>query len=198
MLVPRFHVITPVVTTRMLRALVEAGVDAVQVRDKRADDRALLAFTVAAIEAVRPLGARVLVNDRVDLALAAGADGVHLGADDLPVATARRLAPGLIIGATCRNREGAEVAAAEGADYVGVGPVYATTTKTGLPDPLGPDGLAAVGGVLPMIAIAGIDASRVAAVMAAGAHGIAVVGAVTNASDPPLAAKEIALALRAA
>jgi len=197
-LVPRFHVITPVVTISLLRALVDVGVDAIQVRDKAADDRTLLAFATAAAAAVRPMGCRLLVNDRVDLALAAGADGVHLGASDLPVALARRCAPGLLIGATCRNRDDALRAAADGADYVGVGPVYPTTTKKGLPAPLGLDGLAAVAGVLPMIAVAGIDAGRVPAVLAAGAHGVAVVGAVTNAADPPGAAEEIARALRAA
>ena len=198
MLIPRFHLITPIVSATFLREVLEAGVDAIQVRDKSADDRSLWRFTRDAVEVARPFGARVLVNDRVDLALAADADGVHLGLTDLPVSEARRLAPELLIGATCRSRQDAVAAAAAGADYAGVGPVFATTTKAGLPDLIGPDGLAAVAGVLPMVAIAGIDATRVGTVLAAGAHGVAVVGAVARAPDPGTAAKEIATALRVA
>jgi thiamine-phosphate pyrophosphorylase len=193
-LVPRFHVITPVVPVVSLRALVAEGVDAIQVRDKSADDRTLLEFA----RAVRSLGICVIVNDRVDIALGAGADGVHLGAADLPVAAARRLAPGLMIGATCRSRDDAVAARDAGASYVGVGPVFESTTKTDLPSPLGLSGLAAVAGVLPMIAIAGITATRVPAVLAAGAHGVAVVAAVSAAPDPPAAAREFASALRVA
>jgi len=197
-LVPRFQLITPVVPTSLLRALVAAGVDAIQVRDKSADDRTIVGFAIAAIEAVRPLGALVIVNDRVDIALAAGADGVHLGEHDLPVRTARRLAPGLLIGATCRSRDAVEAAREEGASYAGVGPVFPSTTKAGLPDPLGLPGIAAAAGVLPVVAVSGITAARVPEVLRAGAHGVAVVAAVSRAPDPPTAAKEIASALRAA
>lgn len=181
-----------------LRALVAAGADAVQLRDKSLDDRSLLAFARAAVEALRPTGATVIVNDRVDIALAAGAGGVHLGNDDLPVAAARALAPDLLIGGTCRSHAAVLQARAAGASYVGVGPVFVTTSKDGLPDPLGLDGLAAATGVLPVIAIAGITAARVPAVLAAGAHGVAVLGAVSHAGDPPRATKEIASALAAA
>ena len=198
MLVPRFHVITPVVPTSLLHGLVSAGVDAIQVRDKDADDRALLSFVRMAVDAVRPLGCRVIVNDRVDVALAGGADGVHLGARDLPVSAARALAPGLIVGATCRSHDEVVAAKDAGATYAGVGPVFETVTKTGLPAPLGTAGLAAATGVLPVVAIAGITAARVPGVLAAGAHGVAVAAAVGRAPDPPAAAKEIASALFAA
>jgi thiamine-phosphate pyrophosphorylase len=196
--VPRFHVITPVVPTALLCALVAEGVDAIQVRDKAADDRALLAFATAAVQALRPLGARVIVNDRVDIALGAGADGVHLGATDVPVSVARSIGPGLLVGATCRSFEEALAARDAGASYVGVGPVFESTTKAGLPSPLGLSGLAAVVGALPVVAIAGITADRVPSVLAAGAHGVAVVAAVSRAPDPRAAAREIASALRAA
>lgn len=196
--VPRFHVITPICSVALLRALADAGVDAVQLRDKDADDRTLLAFATAAVSTLRPLGVAVILNDRVDLALAANADGVHLGASDLPVATARALAPSLVIGATCRSHAAAVAAARAGADYAGVGPVYPTVSKPGLPTPLGLSGLARVAGPLPMVAIAGIDAARVPAVLGAGAYGVAVLGAVTRAEDPPGAAREIAAALHAA
>lgn len=193
MLVPRFHVITPVVPVALVRALVSEGVDAIQVRDKGADDRELLDF----VGAVLSLPVTVIVNDRLDLALASGAHGVHLGARDLPVEAARSLAPGLLIGATCRSRQDVESAHASGASYVGVGPVFTSTTKTGLPSALGLDGLASAVGVLPVVAIAGITAARVPLVLSAGAHGVAVVAAVSRAPDPPAAAREIAAALHA-
>lgn len=194
MLVPRFHVITPVVDLALLRALVTAGVDAIQVRDKTADDRTLLGFC----EAVRALPVTLIVNDRIDVAMAAGADGVHLGAADLPVASARTLSARLMIGATCRSYDDVVRARDEGATYAGVGPVYASTTKPGLPSPLGLSGLAAASGVLPVVAIGGLTTARVPRVLAAGAHGVAVVSAVAHSPDPPRAAREIASALTAA
>ena len=203
-MLPRIHCITdsPCHDRRsldLLASVVRSGVDAVQVRAKQIGDRELLAFTEAVVGTVRPLGACVIVNDRLDVALAARADGVHLGLDDLPVRAARSLAPqGFLVGATCRGPEHARLARIDGADYAGVGPVYASTTKAGLPDPIGLDVLRETAAVLPAIAIAGIDASRVPDVMAAGAYGVAVVGAVWRDADPPRAAKEIADRVRAA
>lgn len=175
--------------------LVEAGVGAVQIRDESATDRTLVGYVRALVDQVRPLGAAVLVNDRVDLALAGGADGVHLGADDLPVRLARSLAPGLIIGATCRSRADVLSAQAQGASYAGVGPVFATTTKTGLPAPMGVAGLAGTTGTLPVLAVGGVGVDDVAALVGAGAHGVAVSGALGRAADPPTVAKELAAAL---
>ena len=194
MQVPRFHVITPVVPVSTLRALVAERVDALQVRDKQADDRALLEFTRSLLD----LPVTVIVNDRVNVALAAGAHGVHVGAQDLPVSAVRQLAPGLLVGATCRSRQDAEAARAAGASYAGVGPVFRSRTKPDLPTPLGVSGLADVVGVLPVVAIGGITASTVPGALAVGARGVAVVAAVSRASDPPSAAREIASALRAA
>lgn len=172
--------------------LVEAGVDAIQVRAKGIPDRDLLRLVTEILEAVNGR-AKVIVNDRLDIALAAGADGVHLGLDDLPVAAARRLAPqGFVVGGTCRNVEHAVRAKESGADYVGVGPVYASTSKNGLPDPIGLAMLEQVAEVLPAIAISGITLERVPEVMAHGAHGIAVIAAITRAEDPAKAAGEIA------
>jgi thiamine-phosphate pyrophosphorylase len=175
----------------VLRALTETGVTGFQVRAKRLSDAALLAFASTVVEDLRPLGAVVVVNDRVDVALAAGADGVHLGRSDLPVAVARGLAPDLLVGATCRNRAHAEAAARDGADYAGFGPVFATGSKDGLPAPLGVDAVATAAGVLPLVAIGGIDAATAGAVRAAGAHGVAVIGAIWRQPDPVLAAKEL-------
>ncbi|WP_278258815.1 thiamine phosphate synthase [Nocardioides convexus] len=147
-------------------------------------------MTTLVLDAVRPYGARVLVNDRLDVALAAGADGVHLGADDLAVADARRIAPGLIVGATCRDRAGVLAAAASGADYAGFGPLFPTGSKPGLPEPLGLRAVTAAAGVLPLVAIGGLTAATAAEARAAGAHGVAVIGAIWREPDPVAAAKE--------
>jgi thiamine-phosphate pyrophosphorylase len=177
----------------LLPALVDAGVDGFQVRAKALTDAALLDFTRRVIVAAS--GTTVVVNDRVDIALASGADGVHLGTDDLPVAEARRLAPGLLIGGTCRSRDAAIAARDAGADYAGFGPISSTTSKTGLPEPLGVDALGIAADVLPLIAIGGISATSAADVIRAGAHGIAVIGAIWNAADPVAAAAAMSASL---
>ncbi|TWG94635.1 thiamine-phosphate pyrophosphorylase [Nocardioides sp. J9] len=179
----------------LLPVLAEAGVDGFQVRAKELGTRDLVALTRAVVAAVRPHGALVVVDDRVDVALAAGADGVHLGADDLAVADARGLAPRLLVGATCRTRTDVEAARADGADYAGLGPVFATTSKPGLPAPLGAGAVADATGVLPIIAIGGIDADGASAVRASGAHGVAVIGAIWRHRDPVAAAKELVAAV---
>jgi thiamine-phosphate pyrophosphorylase len=146
----------------------------------------------------RKAGAICLINDRLHIALAVGADGGHVGALDLPVDAARRvLGPDAILGATARDPEAGRAAVAAGATYLGVGPAYATSTKNGLPPPIGPDGVAAVAAAVdvPVIAIAGVTAARVPELRRAGAYGVAVVGAVAGAPDPRAAAKELAEAL---
>ncbi|MCM4079817.1 thiamine phosphate synthase [Actinoplanes sp. TRM88002] len=149
----------------------------------KTNDRAAYALTVAALELCRPAGALCLVDDRVGVALAAGADGVHVGADDLPVAAARRvLGQHAILGATCRNPSAARAAVADGASYLGVGPTFTTTSKSGLPDPIGPAGVAAITRAVPgtpVIAIAGITPERVAQL---DCYGVAAISAV--AVDP--------------
>ena len=166
------------------------GVDAIQVRAKESSDREIVAWMRELVALTRTRGTRVIVNDRLDIALAAGADGVHVGSGDLSVADVRVLAPaGFLVGATCRNPEQAVRARVEGADYAGVGPIYATTTRPGLPDPLGLDVIAVAAREVPAIAFGGITAARVRDVMAAGAHGVAVVW---DDPDPPRAAREIA------
>jgi len=175
----------------VLAALAQAGVAGFQVRAKALPDADLLAFAASVVDALRPHGAMVVVNDRVDVALAVGADGVHLGRTDLPVAVARRLAPDLLVGATCRNREQALQAAADGADYAGFGPVFATSSKSGLPSPLGLDAVTAAAGALPLVAIGGIEPATARAARAAGAHGVAVIGAIWRQPDPVSAAKEL-------
>ncbi|HEY0539030.1 MAG TPA: thiamine phosphate synthase [Actinoallomurus sp.] len=179
-------------------AAVSAGAPVVQVRAKNCSDRVLHDFARAVMEICRPYGTTCLVNDRVDVALAVGAAGTHLGADDLPVAAVRRVAgPDHLIGGTARDPQRARELVAEGVDYLGVGPAYSTTTKSGLPDPLGPARIGAVASAVPVpvIAIGGVTAERVAELMAAGASGIAVVAAVSAAADPAAATRHLLRAL---
>lgn len=169
-----------------------------QVRIKGSSDAAVLAECQRIVAAAQNAQAVVIVNDRADIALAAGAHGVHGGADDLPVAELRiLLGPNRLVGGTARDPDTALRHQDDGASYVGVGPVYATATKDGLPDPLGPTGVEKVAAAvdIPVIAIAGITASRVPELMDAGAHGVAVIGAVAHAANPAVATAELLEAL---
>lgn len=194
----RLHVLTDArggpAALDAVRAAVAAGAPVVQVRQKGCTDRALYEFAARVAEICAAAGATCIVNDRVDVALAVGAAGTHLGADDLPVAAARRVAgPGHLIGGTARNPQQAKELVAAGADYLGVGPAYRTTTKTGLPDPMGPAGIAAVAQAVdvPVIAISGVTAERIGELLAAGAWGVAVVEAVSGAADPAAATRRL-------
>nr|WP_091053349.1 thiamine phosphate synthase [Glycomyces sambucus] len=182
-----------------LEAALAAGAGLIQIRpEDHYTDRAAFDLAVAVAELCDAYGAVCLVNDRVHIAQSIGADGVHLGADDLPIDAARRLLPdGAVIGGTCRDSESARAARRAGATYLGVGPVWSTTTKTGLPQPIGLDGLAAVCAAvdLPVIAIGGITAERAALCREAGAYGVAVVGAVAGADDPAAATAELLAAV---
>ena len=179
----------------LLPRLASAGVGGFQVRAKALDDRDLLALTLRVRDAVEEHDALVVVDDRMDVALAAGAAGVHLGARDLPVADVRRVAPDLLIGVTCRSRVDVVAARAAGADYAGFGPVFATASKAGLSEPLGVAAVSAAKGVLPLVAIGGIDATGAASARAAGAHGVAVIGAIWRRHDPLVAARELLTAV---
>ncbi len=174
-----------------LEAAVRGGVDLVQLREKQLPDGELLPVLEEARAVTRRLGVPLVVNDRPDLAVLVGADGVHVGQDDLPLAAARRF--GLAVGLSTHSPE--ELARAE-ADYVGVGPVFATPTKEGRPAA----GLeyvrhAAAHARLPWFAIGGIDETNVADVVAAGARRIAVVRAIGDAADPERAARGLRQAL---
>ncbi|GAA0795497.1 thiamine phosphate synthase [Spirilliplanes yamanashiensis] len=207
--VPRLHLVTDCRAGRDALAVVQAAVAAgwgvhrgllVQVRvEDDTTDRAAYELTCDVLAVCRPAAVPVLVNDRLHVALAAGADGAHVGADDLPVAAARRvLGPGAVLGATCRTPQDATAAVAGGATYLGVGPFRATTTKRGLPAPIGAAGVAAVAAAepaTPVVAIGGVACDDVAGLRAAGAAGVAVVGAVANAADPGRAVVELLAAL---
>lgn len=196
----RLHLITDTRPGRdalaVVAAALPAGAPLVQVRvEDSTTDRDAYAFAVQVRELCQRYGATCLVNDRLDLALAVGAAGGHVGDDDLPAGAARRvLGPAAVLGVTCRDPVSARAAVAAGATYLGVGPAFGTATKNGLPEPIGPDGVAAVAAAVPgtpVIAIGGVRADRVAPLRAAGAYGVAVVGAVSEADDPAAATREL-------
>ncbi len=169
-----------------LRAFADGGATCVQLRDKRGGARALFD---AAAKAMAEVGSRVLVlvNDRPDVALAAGAHGVHVGAEDLPLAQVRKLMGAeRIVGATVRTLAEARAALEAGADYVGFGPVFPTSTKALPVEARGLARLAEVarGAGLPVVAIGGVGAANAAAVAVAGAAAGAVVSDVLGAADP--------------
>ncbi len=175
-------------------AAVEGGATAVQLRLKDAPPRELVGL---ARELVRRLPVPVLINDRLDVALAAGAGGVHLGGDDLPVARARALVPpGFVIGASVGD-EG-EAARVAGADYWGVGPWRMTGTKADAGAALGPAGFRRIGalaGLVPCVAIGGVTPADVPDVLGAGGVGVAVVSGIFGGPDPAAGARRYAEAL---
>ncbi|GMU66533.1 MAG: putative thiamine-phosphate synthase 2 [Acidobacteriota bacterium] len=178
-------------------AMAEAGVDALQIREKSASDRELLALARAARRRF-PRPGLLLVNGRADVALAAAADGIHLPARGLPPAAVRAIAgPVLLIGASTHELREVEAAVAEGfADYVLFGPLHATPSKAGRIEPRGISSLAGAARCgAPVLAVGGIDdAARAAAAIAAGAHGVAGIRAFLD----PERTREIVAAVRAA
>lgn len=168
------------------RAVLEARVGVLQLRLEQTNDRVALPLIRAVVALARPAGCLVIVNDRVDLALAGGADGVHLGADDLPVDVARRLlGPEALIGATTRSLAEIERARVLGADHVGLGPIFRTTTKQVSHAPLGLElfGEIARQAPLPVVGIAGVTLLNIGQVAAAGAWCAAVAGDLLQSDD---------------
>lgn len=184
--------------------VIDGGAPVIQVRPKLVTDAEAWRATEAIAARCRANGVTLIVNDRADIALAVGADGVHVGLLDLPVAVVAGLAglaapAGLLVGGTARDPEAAAAHQAAGAGYLGIGPIYATSSKTGLPDPLGPAMLTRVAAAvsIPIIAISGITAERVPELLAAGAHGVAVIGAICRADDPTAATAAFVAAIDA-
>jgi thiamine-phosphate pyrophosphorylase len=167
--------------------VIDGGAPLVQVRPKGVTDRDAYEVCARIADACRAAGVTCIINDRVDLALAVGAHGVHVGLTDLPIGVVARLAgAGVHVGGTARDPSNAAVHERDGATYVGIGPIYATSSKSGLPDPLGPQMLARVARAvsIPIIAISGVTVERVPELFDAGAYGVAVIGAVSRAADP--------------
>lgn len=188
----RLHVITDTTlqdrySAAELAALaIDGGADTIQYRSKASDMHAVVAEAATVVEVCRSAGVTCLVNDRVDLCLAVDADGVHLGREDMPVAIARRiLGTERIIGGTVRGVAHLLEAERDGADYVGLGPLFGTRSKHVPLDPLGLDAVRAVTAVatIPVIGIAGIDQENAGDVIRSGAYGVAVIGAVCAADD---------------
>ena len=178
----------------VVREAVAGGVSCVQLREKTCSTREFIEEARAVRAALQGTGVPLIINDRVDVALAAQADGVHLGQRDMTLTDARRLVPhGWIIGVSAESVEDAVCAEREGADYVGASPVFATPTKTDTSPPLGLDGLAAMCQAvsIPVVAIGGIHLSNAAQVMGAGAAGLAVVSAIVAAANPRAAAADL-------
>ena len=178
-------------TVEVVRAAIRGGVSCVQLREKGCSTREFMDEARLLKALLAGTGVPLFINDRLDVALAAGADGVHLGQNDLPIADARRLVGNrMIIGISAESVADAIRAEAEGADYIGASPVFTTPTKTDTAPPLGLDGLRAIRRAvqLPLVAIGGIDANNAAQVLRAGADGLAVVSAIVSAPCPRTAA----------
>ena len=189
----------------LARMVAAGGATLVQLRDKVHDTAAMIALA-RAIKAALPPDVPLIVNDRVDVARDAGADGVHLGQEDMAVAQARDiLGPVLFIGLSIKTVVQAQAAPLGILDYVGIGGVFGTVSKNNTSKPIGPDGLARIVrvfrdriGNFPMCGIAGITAANAAQVIAAGVDGVSVISALSRAPDPTAAARELRAVVDAA
>ena len=174
-------------------AAAHGGATCIQLRLKDVSARDLVTL---ARELVRGVGVPIIVNDRADVAIAAGAAGVHLGADDVPPSAVRKFAPdGFIIGSSVGNDS--EVSGSRGADYVGIGPLFSTASKKDAGSAIGVAEFARLSAAtgLPAVAVGGITAGNARSAIEAGAEGVAVIAAVMGADDPLIAARELASAI---
>jgi len=180
---------------------VQGGAACVQLREKELCTRAFVELAVALKARLAPSGVPLIINDRLDVALAAGADGVHVGQEDMPCATVRRfMGPEAIIGLSVETWE--DVVRAEGQDvnYLGVSPVFPTPTKTDTKAAWGLEGIRRIRAFSrhPLVAIGGLSAANAAEAVRAGAEGIAVVSAICASAEPMLAARDLAGRIQAA
>jgi thiamine-phosphate pyrophosphorylase len=183
----------------LARLCAEGGATLIQLRDKVSETRTMVEEARAIKRALVPFGVPLVINDRIDVALAAEADGVHVGPDDMAVEDARRLLGSrAIVGLSVKSVAEAEAAPVASIDYVGSGGVYATLSKQQKNAPIGPEGLKRIIDALrrrvpemPVCGIAGIDAGNAAAVIGAGANGVAVISALSLAPDPKAAARAL-------
>ena len=184
----------------VLDACLRAGVRLIQFREKGLAGGELVAQATAFADRCREAGALLIVNDRVDVALAAGADGVHLGQDDLPIADARRIAPELLVGASTHDLPEALEAQAAGATYVNIGPIFDTQTKDVPTGAVGPEMIDTIRPHLniPFTCMGGLKAHNLHEVVKRGTRRVAVVTAVTAAPDVREAAKALRQAIHAA
>jgi thiamine-phosphate pyrophosphorylase len=179
----------------VLRQAIEGGITCFQFREKGSDltprETVELGRQLRAV--CREHGIPFIVNDRVDLALILDADGVHIGQEDLPVPDVRRIIGSRLLGVSTETVEEARRAVAEGADYLGVGPMFATSTKPDAGDPIGPSAITRIrreiGAEIPLVGIGGVTPERAPEVLAAGADGVAVISAISRAASPVEAAR---------
>jgi thiamine-phosphate pyrophosphorylase len=199
------HVITDIVFqdrfshVELAQMAVTGGADTIQFRQKEGSTRELIETAIAMKEVCVNAGVPLIVNDRIDVAIAAEADGVHLGQNDFPIAKARGLLGDFcIIGGTAKTLDQAQQCISEGADYVGFGPIYATGSKADAGVAKGTDGLRDFVNALdiPIIAIGGIGLEMVGEVMGVGAYGIAVISAVCSQDDPTEATRALVANVR--
>lgn len=175
-------------------AAIAGGVTCVQLREKHCPTRTFIAEARRLKEVLTAHNIPLIINDRIDVAMAVAAQGVHLGKRDMPIADARRLVGlSMVIGISVESYEEAVQAEQEGADYIGISPVFATATKSDLGAPLGLEGVRRIRDsvAIPLVGIGGIDAENAAKVVAAGVDGIAVVSAIVSAPCPETAAREL-------
>jgi thiamine-phosphate pyrophosphorylase len=178
----------------VVRAAIAGGATVVQLREKEATTREMVRLGEALHEITRPAGVPLIVNDRLDVALAIDAEGVHVGQDDMPATITRQLVgPDRILGVSAATVEEARQAERDGADYLGVGDVYGTPSKPDAGLPIGVQGLAEVARAvsIPVVAIGGITLANAAAVIQAGAMGVSVISAIVGAADPEAAAQRL-------
>ncbi|MDQ7797889.1 MAG: thiamine phosphate synthase [Candidatus Edwardsbacteria bacterium] len=181
----------------VLDGLIAGGARIVQLREKHLSKKDFYPLAQAFREKTTKAGMLLLINDHLDIALACGADGVHLGQDDLPLSAAKKLAPHLLIGVSTHNLEEALEAQEQGADYLNIGPIFATQTKEVSMEPLGPG---AIKKIIPQINIpitvmGGINSSNIDQVLQAGARRIAVISAVTKAGNIQQVVRELRKAI---
>ncbi len=180
-------------TPAVIDAALDAGVRMIQLREKKMTKRALVKLGELCRAKTAAAGCLLIVNDHLDVALAIGADGVHLGRTDLPIDAARRIAPDLVIGASSHHVDQAIEAERLGASYVNIGPIFPTATKSTRVEPLGPGAISEVVRAveIPVTCMGGIKTDNLDVVLRAGARIVAIVTAVTAASDIRTAAGEL-------
>lgn len=186
---------------QVLSEAIKGGATCIQLREKEFSARELYALAKEIRELTRKNGVAFIINDRLDVALAVKADGVHLGQSDLPAAAARLvMPPGMLLGVTVRNEQQAVQAQSDGASYLGAGAVFGTATKSDTGKPMGLTNLSKICRrvTVPVVGIGGINASNAGSVIGAGADGVAVISSVVSAADIAGAARDVACAVAAA
>jgi len=201
----KFHVITDTLIqnrfshVELAEMALAGGADTIQFRSKSGKIRELIETATQMKALCKEAGVPLIINDRVDIALAVGADGVHLGQDDFPIPLARKLlGPAAIIGSSAGNMEEALKCLSDGADYIGSGPVYGTDSKPDAGKPTGVENIRIIAAEipLPIIAIGGITDPDINELLGAGAHGVAVISAVCLDDNPEAAARRFCAALK--